>query len=73
MRIEEVAAKALENVGGDRYRLALMVAKRVEELSAGKEVLVKGLDKNKMKFSDIALAEIAQGKVTFDGIAKTDQ
>lgn len=32
MRPEEVTAKALESVGGDRYKLSLMVAKRASEL-----------------------------------------
>lgn len=31
-RIEEVAAKALEKMGNDRYRLSLVVAKKSETI-----------------------------------------
>lgn len=72
-RIEQTIVKALDNIGGDRYKLSLMVAARVEQLSSGSKVLVDGVDVRKMKFSDIALLEIASGKITVDGIVKTDK
>lgn len=46
-RIEEVAAKALEKMGNDRYRLSLVVAKRAEQLANGATPLVD-FDKNKI-------------------------
>lgn len=72
MRLEQVAAKALKKVGDDRYKLALVVAKRAEALAAGKEPLVE-CETSKMKFADIALLEIAEGKITFDGFVETNR
>lgn len=43
-----------------------MVAKRAEQLSMGEENLLD-IDTRKMKFSDIALREIAEGKILLDG------
>lgn len=71
-RIEQIAAKALKKVGDDRYKLALVVAKRAEALASGKKAMVK-CDETKMKFADIALLEIAEGKITFDGFAETNR
>lgn len=65
-RIEEIITKALERVNGNRYQLSLMVAKRDEQLSMGEENLLD-IDTRKMKFSDIALREIAEGKILLDG------
>ncbi|MBV5279273.1 MAG: DNA-directed RNA polymerase subunit omega [Campylobacteraceae bacterium] len=67
MRTEEITAKALALVGHDRYKLVLMVSKRVEQLANGAEALVKA-DKNKEKYTDIALMEIAEGKVKLTSI-----
>ena len=69
MRSEEVAAKALKLVGDDRYMLALAVAKRAEALAGGAKSLLD-IDVTKMKFSDIALREIAEGKITLEGIVE---
>lgn len=66
-RIEEITAKALEKMGNDRYRLSLEVAKRAEQLADGVAPLVK-LDDTKLKFADIALYEIAEGKITLEGL-----
>lgn len=66
LRIEEIITKALERVNGNRYQLSLMVAKRAEQLSMGEENLLD-IDTRKMKFSDIALREIAEGKILLDG------
>jgi len=62
MRTEQVTAKALERVAHDRYLLSSAVGKRVKELIDGAKPLVD-LDKKKYKFADIALVEIAEGKI----------
>lgn len=64
MRAEQIITKALQKVGDDRYKLALMVAKRAEQLSTGSSALVENI--GKMKSVDIALLEIAEGKITLD-------
>ena len=69
MRSEEVAARALKLVGDDRYKLALVVAKRAEALAGGAKSLLD-IDVTKMKFADIALREIAEGKITLEGIVE---
>ena len=66
-RIEEITAKALALVGQDRYKLVMLVSKRADQLANGAEPLVK-TDKNKQKFTDIALMEIAEGKVKLESI-----
>ncbi|MCW1361073.1 DNA-directed RNA polymerase subunit omega [Campylobacter sp. US33a] len=71
-RIEEVAAKALKKMNDDRYKLSLVVAKRAEELANGALPLVD-LDKNKYKFSDIALYEIAEEKIVLEGFVETNR
>ncbi len=69
MRSEEVAARALKLVGDDRYKLALVVAKRAEALAGGAKSLLD-IDVSKMKFADIALREIAEGKIVLEGIVE---
>ena len=69
MRSEEVAARALKLVGDDRYKLALAVAKRAEALAGGAKSLLD-IDVTKMKFADIALREIAEGKIALEGIVE---
>ncbi len=71
MRTEEITAKALPAVGNDRYRLVLLVSKRAEQLANGAEPLVKA-DKLKDKLTDIALLEIAEGKVTLGSISEIE-
>ncbi|TKX32025.1 DNA-directed RNA polymerase subunit omega [Campylobacter estrildidarum] len=71
-RIEEIVAKALKKMGDDRYRLSLAVAKRAEQLADGAMPLVD-VDKNKLKFADIALFEIAEDKITLEGLGETDR
>ncbi|MBZ7931763.1 DNA-directed RNA polymerase subunit omega [Campylobacter sp. RM12910] len=71
-RIEEIAAKALRKMGDDRYRLSLVVAKRAEQLADGATPLVD-IDKNKLKFADIALFEIAEDKIILEGLGETDR
>ncbi len=62
MRTEQLTARALEKVGEDKYLLASAVGKRVTELVSGSAPLVQ-LDQKKYKFADIALYEIAEGKI----------
>ena len=72
MRTEQIIAKALKVTGGDRYKLSLMTTKRAEELAAGATPLVENIDTRNMKFSDIAILELAEGKITLDGIIDKD-
>ena len=68
MRIEEILAIALEKVGNDRYILSLAVGQRADELSKGaKPLLTSNLIKD-LKYTDIALREIAAGVLTIDGV-----
>lgn len=70
-RLEEIAAKALSNLNGDRYKLALMVARRAEALANGAVPLVQ-TDKEVSKFADIALLEIAEGKILLESGFESD-
>ena len=63
MRTEQLTAKALENVNFDKYLLANAVGKRAENIAAGAEILLD-FDTTGMKYTDIALQEIAEGKIT---------
>ncbi len=65
MRLEKITAEALEKVGHDRYLLSLAVAQRANELSLGKPPLID-VDVKKYKYTDIALMEIAQGKIKIE-------
>ncbi len=62
MRVEQLTAQALERVGFDRYLLAGAVGKRAEALSNGAKAMVD-YDPKKSKFADVALLEIAEGKI----------
>ena len=62
MKIEQLTAKALELLEFDRYLLAVAVGKRAEEISQGAKPLVD-MDPKIDKFTDIALVEIAEGKL----------
>lgn len=64
MRSEQITAKALKNIGEDRYKLAILVSKRAEQLADGANPLVKV--KPNAKLVDVALLEIAEGKISFD-------
>lgn len=70
-RIEEVLEKALEKVDNDRYKLSCFVFSRVKELSEGATPLVN-MDMMQYKLSDIALKEIAEGKIFIDRIDSID-
>lgn len=62
MRIENIVAKALKTTGNDRYKLSVIVAKRVRQIRNGAKILVEGNPK-KEELADIALREIAEGLV----------
>ena len=63
MRTEELTAKALENVDFDKSLLANAVGKRAEALANGAESVLD-IDTTGLKYSDVALQEIAEGKIT---------
>jgi DNA-directed RNA polymerase subunit omega len=63
MRTEEITAKALEQLEFDKYLLSNAVGKRAEELSKGAKTLLD-IDTTGMKYTDIALLEIAEGKLS---------
>ncbi len=63
MRTEQLTAQALEKVNFDKYLLANAVGKRAKEIAKGAEVHLD-IDTTDMKYTDIALAEIAEGKIT---------
>ncbi len=62
MKIEKLTARALERVDFDRYLLAAAVGKRANEIANGSAPLV-AMDPKVDKFTDIALVEIAEGKI----------
>ena len=66
MRTEQIVAKALKVTGGDRYKLSLMISKRAEP------PLIENVDTRRMKFADIAILELAEGKIALDGIVDKD-
>ena len=67
MRIEQIASKALERVNYDRYLLSNILFVRIDELSKGAKPLVNK-DVKVDKLSDIALLEVAEGKIGLDKI-----
>lgn len=67
MRIEEIASAALEKVNGDRYLLSNILFARIDALSRGATPFVNK-DVKRNKLSDIALLEVAEGKITLDKI-----
>ena len=69
MRTEQITARALKQVGDDRYKLSLIVAKRAEALANGAIALVDA-DTSKMKFADIALLEVSEGKIGLEAIVE---
>ncbi len=66
MRLEKIAAKALEKANFNRYLLSTAVSKRANELASGAEPLVD-MDTKKYKYADIAIAESAQGLIKIEG------
>ncbi len=67
MRLEELAAKALDTVCGDRYILSLAVSKRAKELQLGASTVLN-VDLKAYKAADFALMEIAEGAIKIEGM-----
>ncbi len=67
MRIEEILSEALEKVNNDRYVLSLAVGQRADELSKGAKPLLENSTIKNMKYTDIAIKEIASGVLSIDG------
>ena len=63
MRTEQLTAIALEKVDFDKYLLANAVGKRAEAIANGAHSVLD-IDTSDMKYADIALQEIAEGKIT---------
>jgi len=72
MRIEEILSKALEKVNNDRYILSLAVGQRADELSKGAKPLLENSTIKNMKYTDIAINEIASGVLSVEGIVEKD-
>lgn len=68
MRLEEILSKALEKVNNDRYVLAVAVGQRADELSKGAKPLLESSETKNMKYTDIAIKEIASGALKIDGM-----
>ena len=68
MRLEEILSKALEKVNNDRYMLAVAVGQRADELSKGAKPLLDSSETKNMKYTDIAIKEIASGVLKIDGL-----
>ncbi len=62
MKIEKLTAIALEKVDFDRYLLAAAVGKRASAIANGATPMVD-MDPKTEKFTNIALVEIAEGKI----------
>jgi len=63
MRLEQIAAVALEKYNFDRYLMSKAVGKRAKELTNGAKPLIEDMNLKEHKATDIALMEIAQGKI----------
>jgi DNA-directed RNA polymerase subunit omega len=68
MRIEEIISQALDKVGNDRYKLSIAVGQRADELSKGATPLIQESRIKDMKYTDIAIEEIATGILKIDRI-----
>jgi len=67
MKVEELTAKVLENNPSlDRYKLAIAVAKRTDELENGATSKLS-VSSRVIKSADLALMEIAEGLVVVKG------
>ncbi len=62
MRTEQLTAVALANVDFDKYLLANAVGKRAKSIANGAPSVLD-MDTSGMKYADIALQEIAEGKI----------
>lgn len=62
MRTEKLTAVALEKVDYDKYLLANAVGKRAEAIANGAPSVLD-IDISDMKYADVALQEIAEGRI----------
>lgn len=72
LRTEEIAAKALKRLHDDRYILASLINERVKELGNGAKPLVD-MNVKDHKLPDIAMCEIAEGKIELASIEDKEQ
>jgi DNA-directed RNA polymerase subunit omega len=72
MRIEEILSQALEKVNNDRYVLSIAVGQRADELSKGAKPLLENSTIKNMKYTDIAIKEIASGVLNIEGFEPTE-
>jgi DNA-directed RNA polymerase subunit omega len=72
MRIEERISQALKKVNNDRYVLSIAVGQRADELSKGGKPLITSRNILDMKYTDIALEEIATGLLNIEGLVKNN-
>lgn len=66
-RIEGILEEALKRTDNDRYRLSCIVFARIKELGDGAKPLVN-MSLTEHKLTDIALTEIAEGKIEVERI-----
>ena len=71
MRIEEKVSQALKRLNNDRYILSIAVGQRADELSKGAKPLLDNSIIRNMKYTDIAMLEIANGVLNIDGFTST--
>ena len=67
MRTEQIASKALEKVNFDRYLLSNILFARIDEIIRGAKPLVNKNVKTD-KLADIALLEVAEGKIGLEKV-----
>jgi DNA-directed RNA polymerase subunit omega len=73
MKTEELTAKVLnENPNIDRYKLAIAVAQRTDELYNGAQSKLN-INPNAVKPADLALMEIAEGLVVIKGFVDIEE
>ncbi len=70
MRLEEILSKALSRVENDRYVLAVAVGQRADDLSKGAKPLLENSETKNMKYTDIAIKEIAYGLLIIDNLER---
>ncbi|MEA3513032.1 MAG: DNA-directed RNA polymerase subunit omega [Campylobacterota bacterium] len=68
MRLEEILAQALEKTNNDRYVLSVAVGQRADALSKGAKPLIESNLTKNMKYTDIAIQEIATGVLIIDNV-----
>ena len=67
MRLEQLTAQALKLAKNDKYILSVAVSQRSNELADGAKPLLN-IDSKKMKFSEIAIREIASGVLKIEAL-----